>query len=149
MPYANWKDPAVAGRDLTTSRIGKLAADGSTFIVDDTIGELEFEVEENELTLTVDDLNGEWGVFIPAAAAAAADAAVATVAAVAAEATATAAAAAVEEEAAAGAAAEAEDEVLVTGAFDTAIPVNGGNEKTDVLFPGNVSLQFNPTIDHC
>lgn len=36
------------------------------------MGELEFEAEENELSLTVDDMNGEWGIFVPSAAGAAA-----------------------------------------------------------------------------
>jgi len=30
---------------------------------------LEFEVEENELLIKVDNMNGEWGIFIPDAAA--------------------------------------------------------------------------------
>ena len=29
------------------------------------MGEIEFEAEENELTLTVQDVNAEWAVFIP------------------------------------------------------------------------------------
>jgi hypothetical protein len=37
-------------------------------VIDPAVGELEFEVEENELTLTVNNMNGEWGVFLPTAA---------------------------------------------------------------------------------
>lgn len=33
------------------------------------MGEIEFEAEENELTLTVQDVNAEWAVFIPDTAA--------------------------------------------------------------------------------
>lgn len=35
------------------------------------VGELEFEAEENELSLTVDDMNGEWAIFVPSATGAA------------------------------------------------------------------------------
>lgn len=134
-------DPAVAGRDLSTVRVGKLSAEGTTFVADDTIGELEFEAEENEVTLTVNDLNGEWGVFIPVAAAAAAPgAAAANGAAVAVDAAEQAkAAAAGEANVEAGAAAEAENETRINGTFNTVIPVNGAGEKTDILFPGGVS----------
>lgn len=55
--------------DISKGKVGKLDAATNTFIIDETVGELEFEVEENELTLTVADLNGEWAVFVPAAAA--------------------------------------------------------------------------------
>jgi hypothetical protein len=54
--------------DISAGKVGKLCSETNTFIVDG-IGELEFEVEENELTLTVDSLVGEWAIFIPQAAA--------------------------------------------------------------------------------
>ena len=51
--------------------MGKLCTETNTFVVGAGVGELEFEAEENELSLTVDDMNGEWGVFVPSAAGAA------------------------------------------------------------------------------
>jgi ribosomal protein L12E/L44/L45/RPP1/RPP2 len=121
-------DPALAALDLSTTKVGKLSADGCSFAIEQ--GELEFEVEENEITLTVADLNGEWGIFIPVAGAGAAGAAAGASAAV---------DAAGAEAAAGGEEAAAEDELLVDGAFDTPVAVDGGNVKTDILFPGNVS----------
>ncbi|KAK3362599.1 hypothetical protein B0T25DRAFT_626999 [Lasiosphaeria hispida] len=55
--------------DISTGKIGKLCTETKSFVIDDAIGELEFEADENELTLTVSDLVGEWGIFLPAAAA--------------------------------------------------------------------------------
>jgi hypothetical protein len=55
--------------DISQGKIGKLDAATNTFVIDETVGELEFEAEESELTLTVTDLNGEWAVFIPTSAA--------------------------------------------------------------------------------
>ncbi|KPI40224.1 uncharacterized protein AB675_11596 [Cyphellophora attinorum] len=52
-------DSAVAALDLATTKIGKLSADGCSFAIEEGL-EFEFEAEENEITLTVDDLNGEW-----------------------------------------------------------------------------------------
>ena len=61
-------DAAVsADVDISQGQIGKLCSQGSSFIVGEGIGELEFEAEENELTLTVDSLVGEWAVFVPTA----------------------------------------------------------------------------------
>lgn len=84
-------------------------------------------------------MNGEWGIFVPVAAA---DAAAADAAAVAAD-----AAAADGETAAAAGEAEAEEEgeTDVEGAFNTAIATPAGNQKTDILFPGNVSTIKEPT----
>ncbi|KAK0622059.1 hypothetical protein B0T17DRAFT_609024 [Bombardia bombarda] len=56
--------------DISTGQIGRLCTETNTFVVGAGVGELEFEVDENELTLTVDDMVGEWGIFIPTAAAA-------------------------------------------------------------------------------
>jgi hypothetical protein len=113
----------VAAVDGATAQIGKLSADGCAFEIDPAIGSLEFEAEENELTLTVSDLNGEWGIFVPAAGEAAAAAG------------ADAAATGAGEEAAAEGAEESETE----GVFDAAIAVPGGNTQTDVVYPPNVS----------
>lgn len=57
----------LAAVDPTKGRIGKLDAAKNEFVIDG-IGEFEFEAEENEWTLTVADLNGEWAVLIPQAA---------------------------------------------------------------------------------
>lgn len=43
---------------------GKFDAATQQFITTD-IGEFEFEVEEDEWSLTVTDLNGEWAWFVP------------------------------------------------------------------------------------
>lgn len=104
-------DPAVAALNLAQTQVGKLSANGCSFVIDPALGELEFEADENELTLKVADINGEWGIFIPQAGAVAA--------------------------AATGEATE--EEVLVNGTFGTPTAVTGGNVKTDILFPGNVS----------
>lgn len=75
-------------------------------------------------------MNGEWGIFVPVAAA-----------------NATAAAAAAGEAAAAAGEAEAEEEgeTDVEGTFNTAIATPAGNQKTDILFTGNVSTIKGPT----
>lgn len=52
----------IAAGDLSLGRIGKL--EGDAFVVEN-VGELEFEVEENELSLTVEDVNGEFAIFVP------------------------------------------------------------------------------------
>lgn len=49
--------------------MGKLSADAKTFVIDDTIGEAEFEADENEVVLKVKDLTGEFGIFLADAAA--------------------------------------------------------------------------------
>lgn len=59
---------ALKSVDLSTSRIGKLSADATTFVIDDTIGETEFEVDEDEWSLTVTDLNGKWAFLVPQSA---------------------------------------------------------------------------------
>jgi hypothetical protein len=62
--------PAVAvAIDPTKGVIGKLDAATNTFIMTG-LGEFEFEFEadENEWTLTVPDLNGEWAVLVPQSA---------------------------------------------------------------------------------
>lgn len=56
-----------AAADVSQGTIGKLDPATNTFTVEG-LGEFEFEVEENEWSLTVADVNGEWAAFIPAAA---------------------------------------------------------------------------------
>ncbi|KAH7419480.1 hypothetical protein BKA64DRAFT_737655 [Cadophora sp. MPI-SDFR-AT-0126] len=63
---------ALAAMDLTQAKVGKLCADTGSFVIEETLGELEFEVEENEVTLNLNKAvtaEGEWGIFLPAAAA--------------------------------------------------------------------------------
>lgn len=54
--------------DISQGQIGRFCAEAGVFVIDPALGELEFEVEENELTLTVANMNGEWAAFIPVAA---------------------------------------------------------------------------------
>ncbi|KPM40133.1 hypothetical protein AK830_g6409 [Neonectria ditissima] len=56
--------------DISQGQIGRFCTEAGAFVIDPAVGELEFEVEENELTLTVANMNGEWGIFLPDAAAA-------------------------------------------------------------------------------
>ncbi|KAG4419492.1 hypothetical protein IFR04_007366 [Cadophora malorum] len=63
---------ALAAMDLTQAKVGKLCADTGSFVIEETLGELEFEAEENEVTLNLNKAvtaEGEWGIFLPAAAA--------------------------------------------------------------------------------
>lgn len=58
--------------DLTQAKVGKLCVDTGSFVIEETLGELEFEVEENEVTLNLNKAvtsEGEWGIFLPVAAA--------------------------------------------------------------------------------
>ncbi|TEA17928.1 hypothetical protein C8034_v012071 [Colletotrichum sidae] len=55
------------GLDISKGRIGRLFPEANAFIVDPALGELEFEKEENELTLKVANMNGEFAVFLPQA----------------------------------------------------------------------------------
>ncbi|KAK2023904.1 hypothetical protein LX32DRAFT_599792 [Colletotrichum zoysiae] len=57
--------------DISKGQIGRLFKEINAFIIDPALGELEFEAEENELTLTVANMNGEFAVFVPQDAAAA------------------------------------------------------------------------------
>ncbi|KAF2110377.1 hypothetical protein BDV96DRAFT_691174 [Lophiotrema nucula] len=64
---------ALAGMDITQAKVGRLCADVGAFVIEETLGELEFEAEENEVTLNLNKnvtAEGEWGIFLPAAAAA-------------------------------------------------------------------------------
>lgn len=109
---------------------------------------MEFEADENEVTLTTTNLNGEWGIFIPDAAGAVAGAAAVAANADVANADAAKADAAKADAAKAEAAnqEEAGDENEVTGEFDKAIATPGANQKTDILFPANVSTIPIPSI---
>ncbi|CZT41089.1 uncharacterized protein RSE6_00774 [Rhynchosporium secalis] len=63
---------ALAAMDLTKARVGKLCADTGSFVIEETLGEIEFEAEENEVTLSLNKAvtaEGEWGIFLPVAAA--------------------------------------------------------------------------------
>lgn len=62
--------------DISKGQVGRLFPELNAFIIDPALGELEFEAEENELTLKVANMNGEFAIFLPQAkAGAAADAA--------------------------------------------------------------------------
>ncbi|KAI0474226.1 hypothetical protein F4859DRAFT_83130 [Xylaria cf. heliscus] len=63
----NITNAALSGVDLSKSRVGKLSTETNTFVVDDALGEAEFEADENEVVLKVTDLTGEFGIFIPQA----------------------------------------------------------------------------------
>lgn len=57
-------DAALAAMDLTQAKVGKLCADTGSFVIEETLGELEFEAEENEVTLNLNKAvtaEGEWG----------------------------------------------------------------------------------------
>ncbi|KAI0404092.1 hypothetical protein F4802DRAFT_264410 [Xylaria palmicola] len=64
----NITNAALSGVDLSKSRVGKLSAETKAFVVDDSVGEAEFEADENEIVLKVQDLTGEFGIFVPQAA---------------------------------------------------------------------------------
>lgn len=97
--------------------------------MDPAIGELEFEAEENELTLTVDNMSGEWGIFIPQAGDASNDANAADAGNV---------ANGNGQPNGAAAAAEEAGETDVDGSFRTPVAVPGGNAKTDIQFTPSV-----------
>lgn len=104
----------VQSVDASQGQIGKLCTDTNTFIIDPALGEFEFEDDDNELSLTVTNMIGEWGIFIPTSAVKANNTA----------------------------SEEGEDELDVTGVFDKAIEVSGGNKKTDILFTKNVRCSY-------
>ncbi|KIW84355.1 hypothetical protein Z517_03605 [Fonsecaea pedrosoi CBS 271.37] len=117
----NVANPAVVAANIAQAQVGKLSADGCQFVIDPALGELEFEAEENELSLTVADMNGEWGIFVSQAAVASQAAAEETPG----------------------------EEVNVNGTFGTAIAVPGSNVKTDILFlesaAGALEVEYNGT----
>lgn len=62
-----YSEQVKALADVSQGVIGKLDPTTNTFITSG-LGEFEVELEENEWTLTVEDLNGEWAMLIPRAA---------------------------------------------------------------------------------
>ena len=57
--------------DISQGQVGRFCANAQSFVFGE--GELEFEVEENELSLSVANMVGEWAVFVPQAAGAGAE----------------------------------------------------------------------------
>ena len=56
----------LAGKDVTAAQVGKLCAETGAFVISETLGELEFELEENEVTLNLNKnvtAEGEWGEY--------------------------------------------------------------------------------------
>lgn len=56
----------LAGKDVTQAQVGKLCPDSGSFVISESLGELEFELEENEVTLNLNKnvtAEGEWGKF--------------------------------------------------------------------------------------
>ncbi|PPQ65258.1 hypothetical protein CVT24_011413 [Panaeolus cyanescens] len=53
--------------DASKGVIGKFDAASNQFVIEN-LGEFEFEADENEWTLTVADLNGEWAMLVPTSA---------------------------------------------------------------------------------
>lgn len=54
----------IAGKDVTKAQVGKLCAETGSFVIAETLGELEFELEENEVTLNLNKnvtAEGQWG----------------------------------------------------------------------------------------
>ncbi|KAK2733601.1 hypothetical protein FQN55_003322 [Onygenales sp. PD_40] len=137
-------NPAVAAMDLAQSKVGLLCTDRNIFIVDDALGELEFEAEENEISLIVNNMNGEWGIFIPEGATEASLAEAANVTAGADAPLITGAIPAGEPVPDAIVPLHGEDDLAapeteIMGDFNTVISLPGGNVKTDVLFPPSVA----------
>ncbi|KAF5331353.1 hypothetical protein D9611_011879 [Ephemerocybe angulata] len=102
---------ALKGVDFAKAKVGKLCTETKAFVISDAVGEQEFEDDENEVTLTASDINGEWGIFIPTASAAATPAA----------------------------GGNTEEETNVTGTFNKAIATPAGSKKTDILFTASAA----------
>ncbi|OIW34687.1 hypothetical protein CONLIGDRAFT_675652 [Coniochaeta ligniaria NRRL 30616] len=56
--------------DISKGVLGRLCTETKTFVVGAGVGETEFEADENELTTPVDNIVGEFAMFLPDAAAA-------------------------------------------------------------------------------
>jgi hypothetical protein len=57
----------LVGKDITKAQVGRLCPETGSFVISETLGELEFELEENEVTLNLNKnvtAEGEWGKFI-------------------------------------------------------------------------------------
>ncbi|KAL5113460.1 hypothetical protein ACEQ8H_008652 [Pleosporales sp. CAS-2024a] len=68
----------LAGKDIRQAQVGKRCAESGAFVVSSLLGQLEFELEENEVSLNLNKnitAQGEWGIFLPAATSAVAGAA--------------------------------------------------------------------------
>ncbi|PPQ78284.1 LOW QUALITY PROTEIN: hypothetical protein CVT25_011743 [Psilocybe cyanescens] len=143
---------ALTGVDISQAKIGKLKKRTNAFVINDNIGEQEFEADENEVTLTVKNGNGEWGIFIPTAAVATpATPATSAPASSSAATSVTATSAAAPAASTTAAAEEIKDETEVEGAFDTAITTPAGNRKTDIIYPaqnaaGVFEVEINATL---
>jgi hypothetical protein len=54
----------LAGKDVTQAQVGKFCTEAGAFVIAANLGELEFELEENEVTLNLNKnvtSEGEWG----------------------------------------------------------------------------------------
>ncbi|OAL07384.1 hypothetical protein IQ06DRAFT_300005 [Phaeosphaeriaceae sp. SRC1lsM3a] len=63
----------LVGKDATKAQVGRLCTETNSFVISETLGELEFEAEENEVTLNLNKnvtAEGQWGIFLPVAVAA-------------------------------------------------------------------------------
>jgi hypothetical protein len=57
----------LAGKDVKQAQVGKLCAETGSFVISALLGELEFELEENEVTLNLNKnvtAEGQWGKSI-------------------------------------------------------------------------------------
>lgn len=54
--------------DISKGQIGRLCPESNAFVIGSEVCELEFEEEEKELTLTVNNMIGEWAIFVAQAA---------------------------------------------------------------------------------
>jgi hypothetical protein len=57
----------LEGKDITTSKVGRLCPETGSFVISETLGEVEFEAEENEVTLNLNKAvtaEAEWGEFV-------------------------------------------------------------------------------------
>lgn len=54
----------LVGKDATKAQVGRLCTETNSFVISETLGELEFEAEENEVTLNLNKnvtAEGQWG----------------------------------------------------------------------------------------
>ena len=57
----------LVGKDVTQAKVGKLCTETGAFAISEALGEVEFELEENEVTLNLNKnvtAEGEWGEFL-------------------------------------------------------------------------------------
>ncbi|KAH8668054.1 hypothetical protein BGZ60DRAFT_528392 [Tricladium varicosporioides] len=57
----------LAAGDIADAKIGKLCTEANAFVISDALGALKYEAAENKLSLEVDNMVGEWGIFVPEA----------------------------------------------------------------------------------